>query len=115
MHAAQMHLGETGFPGLIAPASLKQVADPAVLEILILGRRFPGLIAPASLKPRRRAHSASEHLEFSGVNCPGLIEATASFGLRFSVRPSFPGLIAPASLKRQQLVGVPVGQLVFRG
>ena len=77
-----------GFPGLIAPASLKHE---------LTGREkahfgcFPGLIAPASLK---------------------LAISSCLVALMFC----FPGLIAPASLKRQR--GRASGQergLVFRG
>ena len=39
---------EIGFPGLIAPASLKR--KPGVAERQV-SSGFPGLIAPASLKP----------------------------------------------------------------
>ena len=62
----------TGFPGLIAPASLKPLSFP-IPDLRL--PRFPGLIAPASLKlvvlPNQKIHD----LRFSGVNCPGLIEA----------------------------------------
>ena len=42
---------------------------------------------------------------FSGVNCPGLIEAVPTSADSLKEPPSsFPGLIAPASLKRDAAV-----------
>ena len=63
---------------------------------------FPGLIAPASLKHR---HSGRRHVRaggFSGVNRPGLIEAKTKVPFSITGDIGFPGLIAPASLKLPQ-------------
>ena len=61
--------------------------------------RYPGLIAPASLKQGLvplRTHGGG----LSGVNRPGLIEAPRSAGTA-AAGNGYPGLIAPASLKRR--------------
>ena len=62
----------TGFPGLIAPASLKADFHPEARPSAARG--FPGLIAPASLKEAIKKGLCAAH-------------------------NGFPGLIAPASLK----------------
>ena len=66
-----------GFPGLIAPASLKQ--RRTVTRPDLSGAGFPGLIAPASLKLCVYQLLEAVPRRFSGVNRPGLIEAS-SFG-----------------------------------
>ena len=63
---------QQSFPGLNAPASLKHFQQRLVgLD----GRGFPGLNAPASLKPGIGHLHPSGDGEFSGAECPGLIEA----------------------------------------
>ena len=53
---------------------------------------------------------------FSGVNCPGLIEAMTAFSCQSGLRQSFPGLIAPASLKLLAIqFHVALRHEVFRG
>ena len=59
---------------------------------------YPGLIAPASLKPSGAPGPEAESSRLSGVNRPGLIEAPEA-ELRRLPCYSYPGLIAPASLK----------------
>ena len=86
-----------GFPGLIAPASLKPA--PLLTAMLAAQPGFPGLIAPASLKHSFRCRSLPARRRFSGVNRPGLIEARAARRSLATGRVGFPGLIAPASLK----------------
>ena len=77
---------------------------------------FPGLIAPASLKPPRRISARIVQAEFSGVNCPGLIEARGTAVSASPDRSRFPGLIAPASLKLSSWYQTPVRIVaVFRG
>ena len=45
-----MVLDRVGFPGLIAPASLKRGPPPILMPPVVRVAGFPGLIAPASLK-----------------------------------------------------------------
>ena len=62
-----------GFPALIAPASLKASSCRAVRRTSAC---FPALIAPASLKGQDLERMPVRALQFSGVNCAGLIEGS---------------------------------------
>ena len=61
-----------GFPGLIAPASLKRgsLISPFRRSALFSGVNCPGLI-----EAMMNAAGLRRRMMFSGVNCPGLIEA----------------------------------------
>ena len=78
---------------------------------------FPGLIAPASLKPESEYDLEQKEMKgFSGVNRPGLIEARTTRQTCFRPPLGFPGLIAPASLKRMaDIVSARRPEAVFRG
>ena len=67
---------------------------------------FPGLIAPASLKHPRGSCRPARAPWFSGVNRPGLIEAGSLTAGRFNRLRGFPGLIAPASLKLPRIAAL---------
>ncbi len=60
---------------------------------------YPGLIAPASLKLGVTSMDVPTDQVLSGVNRPGLIEAVVIYSLYSSPLVRYPGLIAPASLK----------------
>ena len=84
-----------GFPGLIAPASLKR---PPSRWRRRRPERFSGVNCPGLIEAREvRRGSSKGYGPFSGVNCPGLIEAqflneTATVGPKFS-GVNCPGLI----------------------
>ena len=85
------------FPGLIAPASLKQAVEVGIEPD---GVGFPGLIAPASLKrrnPQRRPNK--KILSFSGVNCPGLIEVGVSIEELGALVGTFSGVNCPGLIE----------------
>ena len=77
-----------GFPGLIAPASLKRAGDgvPQVVHALFSGVNCPGLIEAFWTMLRCLTGAA-----FSGVNCPGLIEAQRVCSDRSPPRTVFRG------------------------
>ena len=81
------HFG-SGFPGLIAPASLKPWS---MVTMLGFCPGFPGLIAPASLKRATAPWRRFAGLGFSGVNRPGLIEAAGGVGTGFGAYAVFRG------------------------
>ena len=60
------------FPGLIAPASLKHAAQSNHIPTACL---FSGVNCPGLIEAHAPAHLPQKPLSFSGVNCPGLIEA----------------------------------------
>ena len=88
-------MDNTGFPGLIAPASLKPFEFPSVV---FRQDSFSGVNCPGLIEARFTDQSLDRIIAFSGVNCPGLIEARAG-DTSEGRSPGFPGLIAPASLK----------------
>ena len=62
-----------GYPGFLAPASLKRLLqNHTEVNPLV---PYPGFLAPASLKlePHGELDPGAPHL--SGVSCPGLIKA----------------------------------------
>ena len=89
-----------GFPGLIAPASLKRCA--ALRFFSSVGERFSGVNRPGLIEAKKLGASrGSACAGFSGVNRPGLIEANSRSRDAARGRGGFPGLIAPASLKQE--------------
>ena len=63
-------------------------------------RGHPGLLAPASLKQIDVGHGMDQNCPSSGASCPGLIEAVQASVSRIALVSCHPGLLAPASLKR---------------
>ena len=95
-HRDQADPPDASYPGLIAPASLKQVPLP---HGNCFPGPYPGLIAPASLKRPHLSPYCPDRGAYPGLIAPASLKRRGSAHSPPSPATPYPGLIAPASLK----------------